>query len=160
MTENTPDDTYHSWCMNLILPVQTQGWYRGLSGVPSERHTRRISAGSARTHRHKHIVCKNRLVSTRYPLLKPSNTERTGRGCVTGQLCQQETLSNKSKYLSLFSNKAPVFNIRWPCSKSLMTSLATSGPFYIELCLHMLILTQALSNKGLFLFSTVSMISN
>ena len=31
--------------MNLMLPVQIQGWNRGLSGVPSHRHTRQISPG-------------------------------------------------------------------------------------------------------------------
>lgn len=36
--------TYHSWWINLMLPVQTQGWYSGLSWVPSERHTRQMSA--------------------------------------------------------------------------------------------------------------------
>lgn len=30
-----------------MLPVQTQGWYSGLSWVPSERHTRQISAEGA-----------------------------------------------------------------------------------------------------------------
>lgn len=36
--------SYHSWWMNLILPVHTQGWKRGLSWVPSDRHTLHISA--------------------------------------------------------------------------------------------------------------------
>lgn len=46
--------TYHSWWINLILPVQTQGWYSGLSGVPSERHTRQISA--IQTHNSWHLI--------------------------------------------------------------------------------------------------------
>ena len=33
----------HSWWMNLMLPVQMQGWKRGLSGVPSHLQTRQIS---------------------------------------------------------------------------------------------------------------------
>lgn len=35
--------THHSWWINLMLPVQMQGWYNGLSGVPSARHTRQMS---------------------------------------------------------------------------------------------------------------------
>lgn len=35
--------TRQSWWMNLMLPVQMHGWKRGLSLLPSQRHTRQIS---------------------------------------------------------------------------------------------------------------------
>lgn len=35
--------TYHSWWMNLIEPVQIQGWKSGFSDVPSDRQTRQMS---------------------------------------------------------------------------------------------------------------------
>lgn len=35
--------TYHSWWMNLMEPVQIQGWNSGFSEVPSDRQTRQMS---------------------------------------------------------------------------------------------------------------------
>lgn len=46
---NSNQQTHHSWWINLMLPVHTHGWYSGLSRVPSERHTRQISADHTMT---------------------------------------------------------------------------------------------------------------
>lgn len=73
--------TYHSWWINLILPVQTQGWYRGLSGVPSERHTRQISAADT----NKHIWYMTPIV--RGWINTDVQTESTGASAVLIEWC-------------------------------------------------------------------------
>lgn len=73
-------DTYHSWWINLILPVQTHGWYKGLSGVPSERHTRQISAAFTNkfvlSHHHHHHHHFRRKCAQREELWKQAFTRK------------------------------------------------------------------------------------
>lgn len=67
--------------MNLILPVQTQGWYRGLSGVPSERHTRQISA----IHKQKHTTVSILMnIWSSSPRVSKTDARASVTGCVCG----------------------------------------------------------------------------